>query len=417
MYRSRFQLWGVKKNTKQNRVTAITHEASELTIEPVAGRGQAAIQAVPSHAGEQTTEPSSLFRHRYSPHLGEINLSLRVHGTPPLPADFYVPETCLKLLQSYVKGSSEGLYWSRDNHGSFLNEDVVRSWCSPLMSAAWVLQEGKLESATLLLGKFLDQSPQQLARQDPLVFIFIYTSVLFFAPNHPRIASFLLRNLYTATQWLPDMGRHPLRNLVLLLCHLGPDGIARNASKILLAYVGFIEAELGAAYPLVQDMTSDAVMRLVGGRLIGVETAAEHLRRMIMAAEAQGWHRCRYFLQLKMNLSKAYLNMGQLWYPEARRMVEEVSEDQYADIMDGGIQMDYHMLMCKVNEAEGRWEDAKLSALRAVVASWDHFGKESDWAVNTLILYTRILRQVGEHQFAEKVAQDRDILIRRLCDR
>lgn len=416
MYRSRFQQWALKKNMKQNRAMADPHGASELAIRPVASRQRAAVQPGPSLVEGQTNGSLSLFQHRSSPYLGRTQLGLPLNSTPQPPADFYVPEKCLKLLQTYVKGSSEGRHWPRDNHGSFLNEDVVPAWCSPLMSAAWVLREGKLEAATLLLGKFLEQSPQQLARQDPLVFAFIYTSVLFFAPNHPRIANFLLRSLAAAAQRLPA-GPHPLRAIVLLLCQLGPDGIVRHASRILLAYVGFIEVELGAACPLVQDMTSDAVMRLISGSLIDAGTAAEHIRRMMTAAEVQGWHRCRYYLQLKMNLSKAYLKMGQPWYAEARRTAREVCDDQYGDIMDGGLYMDYHMLMCKINEAEGRWEDAKASALRAVIASWERFGKDSDWAVNTLIVYTRILRAMGEHQLAEKVAQDRDFLVGKLCER
>lgn len=418
MYRSRFQQWGAKKNMKWNRLTAgaITDEASKLALEPLAGRPPLGIKIVPSHV-EQTNGSPGLFWHKSGPYLGGTKLGLHVYDTPQPPADFYVPEKCLNLLQSYVKGSSEGLHWPRDSHGSFLNEDVVPAWCSPLMSAAWVLKEGQLESATLLLGKFVDNSPQQLARQDPLVFAFVYTSVLFFAPNHPRITEFLLRSLYAAAQTLPDAGRHPLRALILLLCQLGPDGIVHHASKILLAYVGFIEVELGAACPLVQDMTSDAVMRLIAGRLIGAETAAEYIRRMMRAAEVQGLHRCRYYLQLKMQLSKAYLNLGQPWYAEARCAAEEVTEDQYDDIRDDGLYMDYHMLMCKISEAEERWEDAKISALRAVITSWNHFGKDSDWAVNTLILYTRILRRMGEHQLAEQVAQDRDLLIGGLCER
>lgn len=141
---------------------------------------------------------------------------------------------------------------------------------------------------------------------------------------------------------------------------MGPEGIVRNAGRILLTYVEFIEAELGAAYPLVQDLTSDTVMRLIIGRLIGNETAVEHITRTMRAAEEQGWQRCRYYLQLKRHLSKAYRSMGQLWYSEARRTAEEVCEDQYADIQDGGLQMDYHMLLCKINELEERWEDAKL---------------------------------------------------------
>lgn len=409
-------MWGVKKIMKRN-MPAVTHEASELASEPVAGRGPAAIQPAPIDVEERTNQSTRVVRHTSSPHLGGTSLDLHLRRTPSPPAEFYVPEKCLKMLQSYVRGSSEGRLWPRDGQGSFLNEDVVPSWCSPLMSAAWVLQEGKLESATLLLGQFLDQSPQQLERQDPLVFPFVYTSVLFFAPNHPRIANFLLGNLYAAAQRIPNAERHPIRNLILLLCQLGPEGIVRNAGRILLTYVSFIEAELGAAYPLVQDLTADAVMRLILGRLIGNETAIDHITRTMRAAEEQGLQRCRYYLQLKMHLSKAYLSMGQPWYSEARRTAEEVCEDQYADILDGGLQMDYHMLMCKINELEERWEDAKLSALRAVVASRERFGIDSDWAVNTLIMYRRILRRMGEHQLSEKVAQDRDILVERLCER
>lgn len=416
MYRSRFRKWGVRKYTYHNCSTAVTDETSELAIKPAASRQPVAIPAF-SRVQGQTNESPSPFWHYLGPSLRGVQIRHRVHGMPQPPDIFFVPEKCLKLLQSYVKGSSEGMHWPRDDHGSFLNEDVVPSWCSPLMSAAWVLKEGKLESATMLLGKFIDQSPRQLTRQDPLIFAFVYTSVLFFAPNHPRIADFLLRNLRIAAQRLPDAEGHPLRTLILLLCQLGPAGIVQNASRILLAYVEFIQAELGAACPLVQDMMSDAIMRLIAGRLIGAERATEHIRRMMTAAEAQGWHRCRYYLQLKMHQSMAYLNMGQPWYAEARRTAEEVTEDQYADFRDNGLNMDYHMLMCKINEAEGRWEDAKLSALRAVTTSMSHFGKDSDWAANTLIVYRRILRRMGEDELAEKVAQDRDFVIGRLCER
>lgn len=79
--------------------------------------------------------------------------------------------------------------------------------------------------------------------------------------------------------------------------------------------------------------------------------------------------------------------------------------------------MDYHRLMCKIKEAEGCWDEAKLSALRAVATSITHFGADSYWAVNTLIAYRKVLEAMGENEQAQRVAQDRDLIVAKLCRR
>lgn len=395
MYRSRFQRWDVKKNSQGNRIAQPSRTASTAISETTVDYQ---VIAIGTHVRSVEIQPSS---------------SIIIQ--PSLPNSLYIPDKLLYLLRSYVRGSSEALHWPRDSFGSFLNEDVVRSWCSPLMSAAWVVKEGDTRAATLLLGQFLDQCHQQLERKDPLIFVFIYTSVLFFATKYPGTAIFLLFKLHSAARGISDPAVRPLCALIRVLCQLGPEGIVQHARTTLFAYIDFIQTELGAAYPLIQDMTSDAVMRLLAGRLISSEAAVTHISQMISAVEQQGWQRCRYFLQLKMNLSKAYLQMGEAGLADARQMAEQIMQDQYADCRDNGIVMDYHTLICNINEAEGYWNEARLSALRAVATSIMHFGEHSDWAVNTLILYRNVLERMGEYEEAQMVAKDRDLVVAKLC--
>ena len=113
-----------------------------------------------------TTSSSSLhFSHTFIPTSssslipGDEPSGLSVPSLLTTPGDLKALDDCLGLLQIYVKGSAESHYWPRDPVNGFKNEDIVPTWCSPLMSAAWILGEGKVKEASVLLGAFMNQSP------------------------------------------------------------------------------------------------------------------------------------------------------------------------------------------------------------------------------------------------------------------
>lgn len=331
--------------------------------------------------------------------------------TPNAPNDLQLPEHCIYLLQQYVTGSSESGLWPRGPDGGFQNEDTVPNWCSPVMSAAWIQPEGKGNESTNLLAQFLHQCPQQLSRHDPLVFLFAYTSVLFFARTRPDIAGFVLRTFHAAARNLRlDNSSHPLATLFELLHRMGPEMIIFQASRILQAYVNIIQNTLGDTYPIVQDMTSDIMWRLLQYKLTSYEAVIDLGKTTIAAAEHQGHHRCKYFLQLKVQLVNSYIKLGR--FQEARGLAEGV---EHSEFRDDSMLPSFHMYMRRINEGEGRWADAKESSLKALTISIKLFGETSDWTLNTLIDYRKHLEAVGDRDTAQKVAQDRDWVIRELC--
>ncbi|KAI1733390.1 hypothetical protein F4680DRAFT_441901 [Xylaria scruposa] len=180
---------------------------------------------------------------------GMLDRAIRI-VSPPLqqPEDTLSWDLCLYNLSSLVNGSSEAEMWPHSVDGGFSNEDFIPASCSPLMSSYYVLRESKIDQAQKLLRKFIKHFLQQFRRQDPLVFPFIYTSILFYARTHGGIAQYLLAAFYHASETLPwDSVSNPLRLVIALLYRLGPEKMLSFASSIMLGYIDMIHRALGAA--------------------------------------------------------------------------------------------------------------------------------------------------------------------------
>ncbi|KAF4981262.1 hypothetical protein FZEAL_2888 [Fusarium zealandicum] len=158
------------------------------------------------------------------------------------PTDMPVPEYYIHLLRSYVRGSSEAKHWPRDGKTGFINEDTVPAWCISVMTATVVMKEGKYAEANRFLQHFIKQAPK----------------------SRPDVSQRLLRAMCRVSETLPWAGSsHPLRLLLQLMLRLGIKNIMLHATKIILVYVNIIYETLGAAYPIVQDMLSDTIWRLL----------------------------------------------------------------------------------------------------------------------------------------------------------
>lgn len=224
------------------------------------------------------------------------------------PDNIRVPEYYMHLLNSYVRGSVEANNWPRDTKSGFKNEDTVPAWCSSVMSAAVVLKDGRNAEAIQFLRHFIKHATWQLSRQDPLLFSFVYTSVLFFAQDHLNIAQWLLQSIYHVSEALPWAGSsHPLRLLIQVMFRLGPKDMITHAKPMILTYISVIHDTLDTAYPIVQDMLSDTIWRLLRYDLMSANEVVNLGRRMVIAAELQGQDRCKDHLNLKMHLASAYL--------------------------------------------------------------------------------------------------------------
>ncbi|KAI1087306.1 Clr5 domain-containing protein [Rostrohypoxylon terebratum] len=418
MYKSRFAKWGFEKNMNSDRAM------TELLEQVNTGGSSPAVHDHPLNVKtkfylERLTDER---RRQFLRHILEPLAVTAPNSSTPSPrlltppGELLVQQQYIHLMQCYVKGSSEGHLWPSDPVTGFKNEDVVPAWCSPLMSAAWVLDEGKEDEAKRLLGLFVKQCSEQLVRQDPLLFAFIYTSVLFFAKTRPGIATYLLKVFYDISETLPWAdSSHPLRHLLRLLYRLQPQGIVAHASNILLGYINIIHETLGEAYPIVQDMLSDTMMRMLSFGLCSPERVADLGNRMALVAKLQDRHRNRFYFNLQLYISKSYMKMGN--YRAARETATDIMSSHNDGIRDERIAVMVHMLLCEINEAEGQQDEAIKSALRAIVASIEHFGEWSDWCVNALIFYRRVLERAGRVEEAQRVMQDRDLAIRKLCEK
>lgn len=329
------------------------------------------------------------------------------------PDDIRVPEYYMRLLNSYVRGSVEANNWPRDAKSGFKNEDTVPAWCSSVMSAAVVLKDGRNAEAIQFLRHFIRQAPIQLSRQDPLLFSFVYTSVLFFARDHLHIAQWLLQNIYHVSETLPWAGSsHPLRLLIQVIFRLGPKEMIAHARPIILAYISVIHDTLGTAYPIVQDMMSDTIWRLLRYELMSADEVVNLGRRMVLAAELQGQDRCKDHLNLKMHLASAYLKTRN--YREARLLTEEIMGTQYEDFHNERMMPSLHMTISRIDEAEGRLDKAMESACKAVIVSRKIFGDWSDWALNSLNFYSQVLKKANETKLLEGVLLDLDYVVKKL---
>lgn len=97
----------------------------------------------------------------------------------------------------------------------------------------------------------------------------------------------------------------------------------------ILAYISAIHDTLGTAYPIVQDMLSDTIWRLLRYDLMSADEVVNLGPHMVLAAELQGQDRCKDHLNLKMHLASAYLKTRN--YREARLLTEEIMGTQHAN--------------------------------------------------------------------------------------
>ncbi|KAF6521988.1 hypothetical protein HZS61_013516 [Fusarium oxysporum f. sp. conglutinans] len=406
MYKLRFTEWNLKKNMTRGRSAAciLDPEVNLTNLDKLKEY----------YRRQPENKRRELLETLLQPLIGETPIN---STAPPVsltpPADLLTQEYRFHLLNTYVRGSSEVNRWPRDAKSGFKNEDNVPAWCSSVMSASLALREEKEGEATRFLQHFIKQSHQQLLRQDPLIFTFVYTSVLFFATSRPGVARWLLNSLNDVSESLPWAGSsHPLRLLLQVMLQLGPTGIVTHAKSTILAYINMIYEALGKVYPIIQDMMSDTIWRLLRYKLMSPEEVATLGRGLVLAAELQNQHRCKDHINLKMQLADAYLESGK--YIEARRTAEEIKDVEYKSER---MMPSLYMLLSRIDEAERGAEGAIESALRSVVMSMEVFGKWSDWTVNSLDFYYKVLKRAGRVDEAMRVVQDRDLAIEKLCDK
>ncbi|KAF9766087.1 hypothetical protein IL306_001539 [Fusarium sp. DS 682] len=165
-------------------------------------------------------------------------------------------------------------------------------------------------------------------------------------------------------------------------------------------------------YPIIQDMMSDTILRLLRYKLTSPEEIINLGCGLVLAAELQNQHRCKDHIILKMRLADAYLESGK--YSDARRTAEEIRDVEYKSER---MMPSLYMLLSRIEEAEKGAEDAIESALKPVAISLEVFGEWSDWTVNSLDFYCKVLKRAGKVEEARREVQDHDLAIEKLCDK
>ncbi|KAK8051215.1 hypothetical protein PG993_002600 [Apiospora rasikravindrae] len=411
MYKTRFQQWGLKKNISFDRAIAALRDSQTGTHSLPVADGQISQERLRNYIRR-------LPENRRQQVLQLAQSSGVTYACPPRlvdpPSDLLQVENCIHLLSRHVNGSYESGEWPFDPVTGVKYEMVVPEWCTSVMSAAWVLEEGKEREAQLLLTRFHEESPIQLQRHDPLIFLFFYTSVLYFVEKHPDKAWQLLRNFRATAEHLPWPRQHPLRLLFSALCQLRPANMLAYASTILLAYVDLIHNTLGGAYPAVQDMLSDIMMRLLRWRLVSPEQIADLGHNMCTKAEREHRHQNEYSFNVKLHISNAYLWMGN--NRAAEKLLNEIAAPCNKDFRDPRILMSVSRHMARLHESEGRMSDAIESILRSLVLNMELDGEQGPHILNDLILLGQLYERAGQGDEARRVREDRDVILEAVCN-
>ncbi|KAI0485247.1 Clr5 domain-containing protein [Xylariaceae sp. FL0804] len=410
LYKSHFSRWGVGKNVTAARILS----GSALDSAPQRNIDVAQDRPLNVSSERRRTYFRRLPHDRRSALVRDLLEPLAASPSAVVPRapseELLFLEECLHKLDAHVKGHSEGNVWPRHEQDGFAKETVVPTWCSPVMSASRAFDEGKTPEVRRFLRQFFRKCPNQLQRVDPLLFPFIYTSALFFSRKCPPIAQGILRKLLSLVS--PP---HPLWPLIEVNLRLGPRGMLRHTSRILLAYNSMIYQALGAAYPIVQYMLADSTDRLLRYDLASAEEVANLIRRMLTAAEADNRDRCIYNSELRMRLAEAYMIMGDTG--RARQTFEEIMSPENDDIRGPRMLPEWHTYMSRVNEADDLQGEAIASALKAVIASIEIYGEYADWTVNSLVFYRQVLERAGEADRALEVSRHRDMVMDQLCSK
>ncbi|KAI3401524.1 hypothetical protein diail_10958 [Diaporthe ilicicola] len=393
VYRAHFRQWGLQKNMNLNRAVAALSSGdanqerarSYISRLPAFFRQQALRQ--PSASPQRSLDPSD---------------------------DLSVVENCIQLLSHQVNGSFESGVWPKNAVTGAKYEMVVPEWCTSVMSAAWVLKEGRGEEAQLLLTRFLSECHSQLQRHDPLIFAFMYTSVLYFTKEHPAIAWLLLRKFRSVAEELSWPRNHPARLLFLVLYQMGPDQMVVYANKILLTYVDLIHGALGGAYAIVQDMLSDAMMRLLSGGLMSPEQVADLGQNMCEKAERENRHQNEYYFNLRLHMANARLLMGDK--DATKHLLDEITAPRNKDIRDPRILVAVNRTMARLHESDGAISEAIECLMRSIVLTLEIDGEHGPHLVNGLILLAKMYERSGQAEKAQRVREDRDATLKSLCE-
>ncbi|KAJ4141742.1 hypothetical protein NW768_000959 [Fusarium equiseti] len=401
MFKTRFREWNAWKNMTVKRILPSMDQRNSANRQIQSHRHREYLRRLPTDRLRQLLDSLN----RQQPISASASLSS--------PQDLQTSEFYMYQLNALVKGSSDAKLWPTDEVNGFLNEDTVPAWCSSAMSAIWVLNEGNVADAYRFLQKFIEASPRHLPRQDPLVFLFVFTSVLSFAIQHKQVAMKLTYTILYGLRNLKSVPTsHPLRQLIEWMAREGPEGIVAHASKIILTYVRLIQETLGSAYPIVQDILSDAMSRLLKHNLVSVGEVISLGRDMVLEAEASRHNRGKDYFNLKLSLADAHLANGETVM--ARMIAREIvhSKDASPRLM-----VWLCMTMSRVEEKDCRHDEAIEWALRGIVKGEEIFGKCSDWHLNALVFYRQLLERLGRSEDAGRVAQDRDFAIEELCSK
>lgn len=142
----RFIQWGVRKNVSFRHVVAGIEQVRTCGSRLAAYNGPVSKERVLSYISRLPEQRrSQLLEIMSKPSASPLGSVL----VPP--TEVYLPEKCIDLLRIHVKGSFENRLWLFDPSLGFKEVDVVPAWCSPVMLAARILDEGKeIEAGRLL---------------------------------------------------------------------------------------------------------------------------------------------------------------------------------------------------------------------------------------------------------------------------
>lgn len=119
------------------------------------------------------------------------------------------------------------------------------------------------------------------------------------------------------------------------------------ANKILLSYVDLIHGCLGGVYPIVQDLLSDAMMRLLTAGLMSPEQIGDLGQDMCQKAESESRNHNEYYFNLRLHMANARLLMGDKG--ATKHLLDEIAAPRNERIRDPRIMVAVNRTMARLH--------------------------------------------------------------------
>ncbi|KAI1468877.1 Clr5 domain-containing protein [Daldinia caldariorum] len=298
MYKIRFNKWGIHKKLRAPQVAELLAQrgrraaAGKSTVSFVHGRKidadrlEAYLRRVSPTSRKAITDilvgnvvPTDAQKRSVyeivcrtpSPEPNPVFAPKRVEA----PDSLRLPEDCMQIVQSYVKGALENV-WPLTPDKRVICPLRPRTWLDPVSSARQLFVNNFREQGFRMLNITFESYREVLLRQDPSLLVETCLALGALLQSGPGLAEAFVKYAYSMSQ-ITLGPRHPLH---LIFGRLNAVGPAEMPGLMALIIRGFLQ-EIQANYCLKPTWLATVYRAMLNSRFIGADTATRYMQELV----------------------------------------------------------------------------------------------------------------------------------------